>query len=133
MIKGRQIKPEPLRSKSGQRLTGKLTPRRQAILDTIQELTRQNYYPPTLRELKEALGLRSFSTVWLHLEQLEFGGYIERGRNRNRSIRVLTHTGERDAAVGRLAKALNLRYGLNIHDVDVFALLNDASATLVAL
>lgn len=119
--------------KSGQRLNGRLTPRRKQILECIASLTKKSGYPPSLRELKAELGLRSFSTVWLHLEQLEFGGYIEREKHCNRSIRLVCAAKERDAAVARLAKALNLRYGLAIHDQDVFALLDEVCATLVAL
>lgn len=133
MIRGCQLKPEAPRGKSGQRLNGRLTPRRKEILECIRSLTERNHYPPTLRELKLALGLNSFSTVWLHLEQLEFGGYIVRDRNTSRSIRLVGYAGERDAAVGRLARALNQRYGLAIHDQDVFAMLTEAQAVLVPL
>ena len=48
----------------------KLSPMRQRILDYVTAFTRQNGYPPTVREICEAVNLRSPSTVHSHLKIL---------------------------------------------------------------
>ena len=44
-----------------------LSPMRQRILDYVTAFTRENGYPPTVREICDAVGLRSPSTVHSHL------------------------------------------------------------------
>lgn len=66
----------------------KLSPMRQRILDYVTSFTRENGYPPTVREICEAVGLRSPSTVHSHLKILEEGGFLERDTRKTRAISV---------------------------------------------
>jgi repressor LexA len=64
-----------------------LTSRRKHILDFIVRATEENGYPPTVRDIGEAVGLKSSSTVHFHLKALEKAGYIERDGCLTRAIR----------------------------------------------
>ena len=44
--------------------------------------------PPSVREVGEAVGLRSSQTAYKHLKKLEEAGYVERGNRRARGIRL---------------------------------------------
>ena len=66
----------------------KLSPMRQRILDYVTAFTRENGYPPTVREICDAVGLRSPSTVHSHLKILQDGGYLEKGEHKTRAISV---------------------------------------------
>lgn len=66
-----------------------LSDRQQEILDFIcQEIVRKGY-PPSVREIGEAVGLSSSSTVHAHLEKLEEMGYIRRDPTKPRAIEIL--------------------------------------------
>ena len=56
----------------------KLAKRQQMILDYIKEQVQLKGYPPSVREIAEAVGLASSSTVHGHLSRLESKGYIRR-------------------------------------------------------
>ena len=73
-----------------------LSARRKAILDCIITATRERGYPPTVREIGDAVGLKSSSTVHFHLGVLQKAGLIERDRALTRAIRA------RDADEGNL-------------------------------
>lgn len=66
-----------------------LTERQQAILDAIHRGIRDNGLPPTIRELCDAVGLSSPSSVKAQLETLESKGYIQRDEGRSRAIHLL--------------------------------------------
>lgn len=66
-----------------------LTSRQQEILDYLESSTRRMGYPPTVREICKATGLKSPRSVSQHLQALERKGYIERGRDKSRAIRFL--------------------------------------------
>ena len=66
----------------------KLSPMRQRILDYVTAFTRQNGYPPTVREICEAVNLRSPSTVHSHLKILQEGGYLEKDERKTRALSV---------------------------------------------
>ena len=57
----------------------KLSPMRQKILDYISRYTDENGYPPAVREICQAVGLRSPSTVHSHLKILQEGGFLDKG------------------------------------------------------
>lgn len=76
----------------------KVTKRQQAVLDCIEDCIREKGYGPTVREVCEALGLSSPSTVHVHLKALEDKGYIKRDPLKSRSI-ALTYPLDDDAAV----------------------------------
>ncbi|WP_107727623.1 transcriptional repressor LexA [Desmospora activa] len=67
----------------------KLSPRQQAILDYIKQEVREKGYPPSVREIGEAVGLASSSTVHGHLSRLEKKGLIRRDPTKPRAIEVL--------------------------------------------
>jgi len=67
----------------------KLTERQQEILDYIQKHTQNRGYPPSVREIGEAVGLSSSSTVHGHLSRLEDKGYIRRDPTKPRAIEIL--------------------------------------------
>src|SRR3989442_6941583 len=59
-------------------MTEQLTERQNKILDYIRYVTKARNYPPSVREIGEAVGLSSSSTVHNHLNQLERRGLIKR-------------------------------------------------------
>lgn len=69
----------------------KLSSRQQAILDYIQHNVQEKGYPPSVREIGEAVGLASSSTVHGHLSRLEKKGYIRRDPTKPRAIEILKH------------------------------------------
>lgn len=66
-----------------------LTKRQITILDFIIQQIRIKGYPPSVREIGEAVGLQSSSTVHSHLTQLEQKGYIKRDPTKPRAIMIL--------------------------------------------
>lgn len=66
----------------------KLSNRQQAILDFIKNEVRTKGYPPSVREIGEAVGLASSSTVHGHLDRLEKKGLIRRDATKPRAIEI---------------------------------------------
>lgn len=66
-----------------------LTPRQYEILQYLQEEVAKKGYPPSVREIGQAVGLSSSSTVHGHLRQLEQKGYIRRDPTKPRAIELL--------------------------------------------
>ncbi len=66
-----------------------LSKRQKAILDFIKDKVRKKGYPPSVREIGEAVGLASSSTVHGHLTRLEKKGYIRRDPTKPRAIEIL--------------------------------------------
>lgn len=67
----------------------KLSQRQQEILDFIRENVKQRGYPPSVREIGEAVGLASSSTVHGHLERLQAKGYLRKDPTKPRAIELL--------------------------------------------
>jgi repressor LexA len=67
-----------------------LTPRQLKILQSIKSAMESNGYPPSMREIGEAAGLASPSSVKYQLEALEAKGWIRRDPSRGRALEVLT-------------------------------------------
>ncbi len=67
----------------------KVSKRQQEILDYIKDEVRKKGYPPSVREIGEAVGLASSSTVHGHLSRLEKKGFIRRDPTKPRAIEVL--------------------------------------------
>lgn len=65
-----------------------LTSRQQQILEMIRETVGDRGYPPSVREIGEAVGLRSTSSVHAQLATLERLGYLRRDPSRPRAIEV---------------------------------------------
>jgi len=66
-----------------------LTIRQKKILETIQRSIGKNGYPPSMREIGDAVGLKSLSSVTHQLSQLEKLGYIRRDPRRPRAMEIL--------------------------------------------
>lgn len=66
-----------------------LNPRQQEILEYIIKETQIKGYPPSVREIGEAVGLSSSSSVHAHLEKLQQLGYIRRDPTKPRAIEIL--------------------------------------------
>jgi repressor LexA len=67
----------------------RLTRRQEQILDFIRAEIHRKGYPPSVREIGEAVGLSSSSTVHAHLAALEKHGYIRRDPTKPRALEVL--------------------------------------------
>jgi repressor LexA len=66
-----------------------LTDRQSKIVDYIRYVTRVRNYPPSVREIGEAVGLSSSSTVHNHLNQLERRGLIRRDPSKSRTVQLV--------------------------------------------
>lgn len=76
-------------NKSEVLFVSKLSKRQQEILDYIKIEVKKKGYPPSVREIGEAVGLASSSTVHGHLSRLEKKGLIRRDPTKPRAIEVL--------------------------------------------
>ena len=79
---------EPVERPSTRRRTS-LSDKQLAILDVIQRSVSSRGYPPSMREIGDAVGLSSLSSVTHQLNQLELSGYLRRDPNRPRAMEVL--------------------------------------------
>ncbi|MCD5406835.1 MAG: transcriptional repressor LexA [Desulfotomaculum sp.] len=68
-----------------------LNNREQSILAVIKEHLRQKGYPPSVREIGQAVGLSSSSTVHGYLKKLEQKGYLQRDPTKPRAITILNN------------------------------------------
>ena len=66
----------------------KLTPKQQQIYDFILSFASDHGYPPSVREIAEAVGLKSPATVHFHLKGLREAGYITQAEGKTRAITV---------------------------------------------
>ena len=83
--KGKRVpaeKPTTRRRKS-------LSEKQLAIMDVIQRSVQSRGYPPSMREIGDAVGLASLSSVTHQLNQLELSGYLRRDPNRPRALEIL--------------------------------------------
>ena len=67
---------------------GKITAKQQEILEYIKDEILKRGYPPAVREICEAVNLKSTSSVHSHLETLEKNGYIRRDPTKPRAIEI---------------------------------------------
>lgn len=67
---------------------GKISSKQQEILEYMKEQILQKGYPPAVREICEAVHLKSTSSVHSHLETLEKNGYIRRDPTKPRAIEI---------------------------------------------
>jgi repressor LexA len=80
--------------------------RKQRIIDFIAATVRKRGYPPSVREIAEAVSLASTSAVHHHLQALEREGYLERGATQSRALRLTPAAALRAAAGGEGMVAL---------------------------
>lgn len=69
--------------------TGRITPKQQEILNFMKAQILAKGYPPSVREICEAVNLKSTSSVHAHLETLEKNGYIRRDSSKTRAIEII--------------------------------------------
>jgi repressor LexA len=67
---------------------GELTPRQRRILEVIRDSVKRRGYPPSVREIGEAVGLTSPSSVAYQMGVLEKNGFLRRDPNRPRALDV---------------------------------------------
>jgi repressor LexA len=96
-----------------------MTPRQRRILDFIRSTVRQRGYPPTVREIGDAVGLTSSSSVHAQLANLEKAGYLTKDPTKPRAV---TLAGEPQAesvavpVVGRIAAGIPVMAEQNIEE-----------------
>lgn len=105
----------------------KVSSRQVAILEFIRSEVRSKGYPPSVREIGEAVGLASSSTVHGHLDRLEKKGLIRRDPTKPRAIEILgqeesdsshlfNHTVSRVPMVGKVTAGVPITAMENIED-----------------
>jgi repressor LexA len=77
----------------------RLSRRQEQILFFIRESVESRGFPPSIREIGEAVGLSSSSTVHSHLRSLETKGYLKRNPSKPRSIELLDGSSNRPRLV----------------------------------
>ena len=85
----------------------KLTPKQQQIYNYIVSFTAENGYPPSVREIGAAVGLKSPSTVHFHIKGLEEAGVLKKTGGKTRALTLpgnaFPHVAEeRDPAANRV-------------------------------
>lgn len=85
----------------------KLTKRQSQIYDFICAEVADKGYPPSVREIANAVGLSSPSTVHTHLQVLEDKGYIKRDLSKPRALEIIGKESSNET-VGASAKVVNL-------------------------
>jgi repressor LexA len=81
-----------------------LTPRQRRILEVVREAVEARGYPPSIREMGEAVGLASSSSVAHQLKVLEQKGFLRRDPNRPRALEVLLPGEGKDSAATAAAQ-----------------------------
>jgi repressor LexA len=74
-------------------MASRLTRRQADILTFVQRYTESHGYPPSVREIGQAMGLTSSSTVHSHLAALERKGYLRRDPSKPRALEILREAG----------------------------------------
>ena len=73
-------------------MPGKISAKQKEILEYIKSEILSKGYPPAVREICEAVHLKSTSSVHSHLETLEKNGYIRRDPTKPRAIEIIDDT-----------------------------------------
>ena len=113
--------------------TGKRTRRRQslsdkqlAILGAIQRAVAKRGYPPSMREIGDAVGLSSLSSVTHQLNQLELSGYLRRDPKRPRALEILIELPQSDSATS--SDAVPYEGGIPVGDAAMVPLVGRIAA-----
>jgi repressor LexA len=86
---------------------GKLSDRQKGIIDFIRSFQRDNGYPPTIRQIGEAVGISSTSVVNYNLNKLEKDGYLARDLRVSRGLRLVETV---EAAALALSNVIRIPY-----------------------
>lgn len=106
---------------------GKISDKQTEILEYIKEEQLKKGYPPSVREICKAVGLKSTSSVHAHLASLEENGYIRRDPTKPRAIEIIDDDfalSRREVinipVVGQVAAGLPILATQNIMDYFLF-------------
>ena len=118
-----------------------LTKRQQEILQFIKKEVKEKGYPPSVREIGEAVGLASSSTVHGHLSKLETKGFIRRDPTKPRAIEIMgdqsysEDNSQKIPLIGKVTAGLPITAIENIEEYITYPLSHNPSenATLFAL
>ena len=91
-----------------------LTVRQRRVLEVIRNSVDRRGYPPSMREIGDAVGLASPSSVSHQLNALVTKGYLRRDPNRPRALEVVSP----DAGAEQPATAVGRQLGALVHDAD---------------
>ncbi|MGH2373576.1 MAG: transcriptional repressor LexA [bacterium] len=103
-------------------MASRLTRRQSDILTFIRRYTESHGYPPSVREIGQAMGVTSSSTVHSHLAALERKGYLRRDPSKPRALEILRDNGGPTARVvtlpivGRVAAGAPLLAEQNVDE-----------------
>jgi repressor LexA len=95
-----------------------LTPRQRKVLEVIRDAVERRGYPPSMREIGEAVGLTSSSSVSHQLASLERKGYLRRDPNRPRAIEVRHPDAGVAGAGGAPVASPSYDGGGSVHDLE---------------
>jgi len=84
---------------------GKLSDRQRRMLDFIMQYSRDHGYPPSIREIGQAVGISSTSVVNYNLNRLVDEGYLDRQQNVSRGLRLTEKVGQ---AAERLTELIRI-------------------------
>ncbi|MDY3126783.1 MAG: transcriptional repressor LexA [Corynebacterium sp.] len=82
-----------------------LSTRQRRILDVIQDAVLLRGYPPSIREIGDAVGLQSTSSVAYQLKQLEDKGFLRRDPNKPRAVDLRPYARDEETKPGRAPKS----------------------------
>ncbi len=98
---------------------GLLTPRQREIWDYLLSYVEEHGYPPTVREIGQAVGLASPSTVHAHLANLERAGLLKRDPTKPRALELIAREREQEhklPLLGQVAAGVPLLAEENVED-----------------
>lgn len=88
----------------------KVTEKDFQIMDFIYEQIEIKGYPPSVREICDAVGLTSTATVHARLKKLEGMGYIVKENSKNRSMRLVNYAPKGSSVLKNIADSYDDRY-----------------------
>ena len=80
-----------MKGRNNMKAYGKLTNKQKEVLDFIKSFCASNKYPPSVREICHGLGTNSPATIHTHIKKLIDKGYIQRGENGNKQLKLLVN------------------------------------------
>lgn len=100
--------------RSGGPVMANLTHMQQKVYDYIVSCIQTQGYPPSVREIGDAVGLKSPSTVHFHLKHLEEAGVIVKGAGKGRAIALTEFPAPKDRVpiVGNVAAGSPIRWSI---------------------
>ena len=101
--------------------TGKISKKQKEILEFMKSEILSKGFPPSVREICEAVGLKSTSSVHAHLETLERNGYIHRDPTKPRALEIIDNSMKREMVnipiIGKVTAGLPILASENVEDI----------------